>query len=100
MRKLLIGALLIAAALFTMPATMVLADGYGDPFGRGQNCQNQVISEDDSTNMSVARVPEVSSNTVAFTTFPSEVAVSCGSDEWCCKHDIGGTGACTKCCAK
>ncbi len=27
-------------------------------------------------------------------------AVSCGSNQWCCKHDIGGTGACTKCCSK
>lgn len=27
-------------------------------------------------------------------------AVSCGSDQWCCKHDIGGTGECTKCCPK
>ncbi len=27
-------------------------------------------------------------------------AVSCGSDQWCCKHDIGGSGACTKCCSK
>lgn len=29
-----------------------------------------------------------------------QAGVSCGSDEWCCKHDIGGTGECTKCCPK
>lgn len=27
-------------------------------------------------------------------------AVTCGSNQWCCKHDIGGSGACTKCCPK
>lgn len=28
------------------------------------------------------------------------LASACGSNEWCCKHDIGGSGACTKCCKK
>lgn len=37
---------------------------------------------------------------VASMTYPPVVAVSCSSDQWCCKHDIGGTGACTKCCQK
>lgn len=27
-------------------------------------------------------------------------AITCGSDQWCCRHDIGGTGECVKCCAK
>jgi len=31
---------------------------------------------------------------------PPVFAVTCGSDQWCCKHDIGGTGECTSCCAK
>lgn len=26
--------------------------------------------------------------------------VTCGANQWCCKHDIGGTGECTKCCNK
>ena len=26
--------------------------------------------------------------------------VTCDADHWCCKHDIGGTGECLKCCAK
>jgi hypothetical protein len=26
--------------------------------------------------------------------------MSCGSNEWCCKHDIGGTGACVQCCSR
>lgn len=28
------------------------------------------------------------------------LALTCSSSEWCCKHDIGGTGECTKCCAR
>ena len=28
------------------------------------------------------------------------IALTCGTRQWCCKHDIGGTGACTKCCPK
>ena len=28
------------------------------------------------------------------------LASACGANEWCCKHDIGGSGACTKCCPK
>ncbi len=99
MRRLCVGAFLIVAALL-MPAATGLADGYGDPFGLSQNCQYDVIAEEDAAPMSVARVPEVSGNAVAMTTFPAELAVSCGADEWCCKHDIGGTGECTKCCPK
>lgn len=99
MRKLLIGVFLIVASLL-MPAATGLADGYGDPFGLGQNCHNDVVAEDDAAPMSVARVPEVSGNAIAMTTLPSELAVSCSSDQWCCKHDIGGTGQCTKCCPK
>ncbi len=30
----------------------------------------------------------------------SAAAVTCGSNQWCCKHDIGGTGECLKCCNK
>jgi hypothetical protein len=26
--------------------------------------------------------------------------VTCGSGEWCCRHDIGGTGACISCCSR
>jgi hypothetical protein len=26
--------------------------------------------------------------------------VTCAANEWCCKHDIGGTNECTKCCRK
>jgi hypothetical protein len=25
-------------------------------------------------------------------------AVTCGSGQWCCRHDIGGSGACVQCC--
>ncbi len=31
---------------------------------------------------------------------PLIYAVTCGSNQWCCKHDIGGTGQCTSCCSK
>lgn len=34
------------------------------------------------------------------TGYKSLAAVTCGSNQWCCKHDIGGSGACTKCCNK
>jgi hypothetical protein len=26
--------------------------------------------------------------------------VTCSSSEWCCRHDIGGTGECISCCSR
>jgi hypothetical protein len=34
------------------------------------------------------------------TSGPLLAGVTCGANQWCCKHDIGGTGECTKCCNK
>lgn len=31
---------------------------------------------------------------------PRLAGVTCGAKQWCCKHDIGGSGECTKCCDK
>jgi hypothetical protein len=31
---------------------------------------------------------------------PRLAGVTCGANQWCCKHDIGGSGECTKCCDK
>ena len=37
---------------------------------------------------------------MASMSYPPVLEVSCASSEWCCKHDIGGTGQCTRCCPK
>jgi hypothetical protein len=30
----------------------------------------------------------------------SAPSVTCSSSEWCCRHDIGGTGECVSCCSR
>lgn len=64
-----------------------------------QQCSNQqrsvmvvAISDFGSSCSRTSRMASMS--------YPPVLAVSCSSSEWCCKHDIGGTGQCTRCCAK
>ncbi len=94
MRKAWIAGTVIAAALISLPAGSVLAE---EGLCRvAPQCPVRVSLLQDSNlsteNKLTKPLRRGKSKRVA--------AVTCGSSEWCCKHDIGGTGECTKCCPK
>lgn len=65
-----------------------------------QECRSQQVRSAVVITTSISESSCPRTNQLVSMRYPPVVAVSCASTEWCCKHDIGGTGQCTRCCAK
>ncbi len=74
----------------------------------GQNLHGGQIAENSCGKLidtRTSKLTEPKSNTLYLLTGlagPGDrvIYVTCGADQWCCKHSFGSSGKCTKCCTK
>lgn len=108
MKKLYLFAAILALVLSSAHLTSTPAMAGQDLAMAGQDindglvaknlCPNQIENRTAETTASKSGAPYLLTG-LAGTSRPP-IYASCSSDQWCCKHDIGGTGQCTKCCNK
>ncbi len=105
MKKTIFSGLLLAIALTASPMSNAPALAEGR-----DTAQRQVLAALSSAGSSCARVSEAAtdnaSGPVCRSAGPAArgmkimAAVTCGSNQWCCRHEDFSKGTCAKCCPK
>ena len=108
MKKLYLFVVILAFALSSAHLTSNPAMAGQDLAMAGQDLNDGLVAKNLCPNKIENRTAEITASKSSASylltglagTSPPRIYVSCGADQWCCKHDIGGTGQCTKCCNK